>query len=167
MRKHAVSTHIFLTRIVEWCLDHRLPTLQAANSDAMRAALAELRGVTLAPTADPNAAVDSDLSSHAFYFIIAFYVLLVVAACFMWRRGMFSRSTTGDTDEWVQVRALGVGWRRSESAVHPNHGNHPPNQSVLSPKTKVSNTLFWFKHQDSDVSSAFSSVIQNARFLGA
>jgi hypothetical protein len=77
--------------------------LKAANSDAMKAALAELRGVTLAPTADPNSVVDSDLSSHAFYFIIAFYVLLVVAACVMWRRGMFSRTTTGDTDEWVQV----------------------------------------------------------------
>jgi hypothetical protein len=80
--------------------------LQAANSDAMKAALAELRGVTLAPTADPNSVVDSDLSSHAFYFIIAFYVLLVVAACVMWRRGMFSRTTTGDTDEWVQVPSL-------------------------------------------------------------
>ena len=128
MRKHAVSTHIFLTRIVESVSDHRLSTLQAANSDAMRAALAELRGVTLAPTADPNAAVDSDLSSHAFYFIIAFYVLLVVAACFMWRRGMFSRSTTGDTDEWVQVRLRMCSSSKSWHPPKQTKPNQPTNQ---------------------------------------
>jgi hypothetical protein len=118
--------------------------LQAANSDAMKAALAELRGVTLAPTADPNSVVDSDLSSHAFYFIIAFYVLLVVAACVMWRRGMFSRTTTGDTDEWVQVEYLG-GCSNAVQIMGPLSNNQMIGSETIFTSTRHS--IFEFRYQ--------------------
>jgi hypothetical protein len=70
----------------------------------------------------PNVPVDADLSSHAFYFIIAFYALLAASAFCLWKRGYLSRGAP-EEDEWAvasrrRIAAAAAAAASAEQSAH-------------------------------------------------